>query len=543
MNKIEQIKQQKDGLDAVADIYRYADAREHRISPEDEALFKWYGVYTQRPADDGYFMVRIRIPGGQLTSKQLLAIAELSRDYGRGLADITVRQNIQLHWVRIENIPAIFESLERAGLSTTEACGDTVRNIISCPVSGVDSDELYDATPLITRVNDFFVGNREFSNLPRKFKIAISGCAVRCVYPEINDIGLFAVRDDDGAVRFRARVGGGLSTTPRFSKDLGVLIEPDEVVELCAAVASVFRDEGNRENRKRARMKFLVEQWEIPRFRDEVEARLGRKLRRAEHLEAPAIMARDRTHLGIHRQRGDSLHYAGLALVGGRTSADQLRVLAELADKHGRGRIRTTNTQNIILLDIESENLDAMKHELTEGGFDYEPSWARRGLIACTGIQFCKLAIAETKNRARELDTYLAEQVDLEDRPRISVTGCPNACGQHHICDVGLEGSLTTIDGVKRETFQVFLGGGVGAHETFGRRVGARIPSDELAESMARLFNRYAEDKNEGETFQEFCLRHSNEELTTYLLGPAAQVANHNHQVSIGTPSATSSGD
>ncbi|HXI88965.1 MAG TPA: nitrite/sulfite reductase [Blastocatellia bacterium] len=523
MNKIEDVKKRKDGLDVLADIYRYAAEREHRITSEDEALFKWYGVYTQRPAEDGYFMVRIRIPGGQLNASQLLAIAELSRKFGKGLADVTVRQNIQLHWVRIHDIPAIFEVLDRVGLTTTDACGDTVRNIISCPVSGVDSDELYDVTPLIRRVNDFFVGNRDFSNLPRKFKIAITGCAVRCVYPEINDIGIFAVKDHErGGVAFRARVGGGLSTTPRFSKDLGVLIEADEVVELCAAIASVFRDNGNRENRKRARLKFLVEQWEIPRFRDEVEAQLGWKLRRADQPEAPLITARDRSHLGIHRQRGDSFHYVGVALVGGRTSSDQLRILAELAEKHGRGRLRTTNTQNIILLDIDSENLETMKHDLKSAGFDYEPSWATRGLIACTGIQFCKLAIAETKNRARELDRYLAEQVDLDDRPRISVTGCPNACGQHHICDVGLEGSLTTIDGVKKETFQVFLGGGVGAHETFGRRVGARIPSAELAESLARLFKVYKDQRVDGETFQEFCLRHSNEDLTSYLLAPAA---------------------
>lgn len=520
---IEAIKSKKDGLDAVADILRYAEAAEHRISPADEALFKWHGVYTQRPADAGYFMVRIRIPGGQLTSRQLLAIAELSEAYGRGLADITVRQNIQLHWVRIENIPAIFESLARAGLSTTEACGDTVRNIISCPVSGVDSDELYDATPLIRRVNDFFVGNRDFSNLPRKFKIAISGCALRCTYPEINDIGLFAVRNDDGAVRFRARVGGGLSTTPRFSKDLGVLVEPADVLDLCAAIAAVFRDEGNRKNRKRARLKFLVEQWEIPRFRDEVEARLGRALQRAEQPEAGPITVRDRTHLGIHRQRGDSLHYCGVAISGGRTSAAQLKTLAELAEKHGRGRLRTTNSQNIILLDIENEKLDTIKQQLEAASFDYEPSWARRGLIACTGIQFCKLAIAETKDRARELDAYLTDKVDLEDRPRISVTGCPNACGQHHICDVGLEGSLTTIDGVKKETFQVFLGGGVGANETFGRRIGVRLPSEELGESLARLFTAYQQTRADDETFQEFCLRHTNEELAQYLAAPRHQ--------------------
>jgi precorrin-3B synthase len=524
MNKIEDIKKRKDGLDVLEDIQRYAVQGEHRITSEDEALFKWYGVYTQRPAEDGYFMVRIRIPGGQLNANQLLAIAELSAKFGKGLADVTVRQNIQLHWVRIGDIPTIFETLDRVGLTTTDACGDTVRNIISCPVSGVDSDELYDVTPLIHRVNDFFVGNRDFSNLPRKFKIAITGCAVRCVYPEINDIGIFAVSDHHGGgVAFRARVGGGLSTTPRFSKDLGVLVEPEEVVDLCAAIAAVFRDNGNRENRKRARLKFLVEQWEIPRFRDEVEAQLGWKLRRADQPEAVEVTARDRSHLGIHRQRGDSFHYVGVALVGGRTSSEQLRILAELAEKHGRGRLRTTNTQNIILLDIDGENLETIKHDLAEAGFDYEPSWARRGLIACTGIQFCKLAIAETKNRARELDQYLAEQVDLEDRPRISVTGCPNACGQHHICDVGLEGSLTTIDGVKKETFQVFLGGGVGARETFGRRVGARIPADQLAESLARLFRIYKDERVDSETFQEFCLRHSNEDLIGYLLAPPAR--------------------
>src|SRR5215470_2265141 len=254
MTNIEELKRNKDGLDAVEDIYRYARSGQSRISPEDEALFKWYGVYTQRPAEDGYFMVRIRIPGGQLTSYQLLTIAELSARYGQGLADVTVRQNIQLHWVRIENIPRIFEALSRAGLTTTDACGDTVRNIIGCPVSGVDAEELYDATELIHNVNKFFVGNREFSNLPRKFKIAITGCHVRCVYPEINDIGLFAVRDDS-RVRFRARVGGGLSTSPRFSKDLGVMVEPEDVVDLCAAIAAVFRDEGNRTNRKKARLK------------------------------------------------------------------------------------------------------------------------------------------------------------------------------------------------------------------------------------------------------------------------------------------------
>jgi sulfite reductase beta subunit-like hemoprotein len=519
VNRIEEIKRRKDGLDVVSDIYRYAQTGFQSIDPDDEALFRWFGIYTQRPASDGFFMVRLRIPGGELRSDQLRAIAELADQHGRGLADITVRQNIQLHWVRVESLGVILDALNAVGLSTIEACGDCVRNIINCPVSGVDENELYDTAPLVQEVNNFFAGNRDFSNLPRKFKIAITGCAVRCVYPEINDIGLFAVRDR-GRTAFRARVGGGLSTTPRFSKDLGVVVQPEQVVELCTAIASVFRDEGNRENRKRARLKFLIEQWEIPRFRDEVESRLGQKLERAGEPDAPAITERDRSHLGINGQRGTGLYYIGVSVMGGRTSGYELKRLASLAEEYGSGRIRTTNTQNIVLLDIPESNLEQLARQLELAGFNYEPSWSRKGILACTGVQFCKLAIAETKNRAAELNSYLETAVDLDDPVRISVTGCPNSCGQHHICDVGLEGALVTIDGVKRETFQVFLGGGVGAHETFGRRIGVRVLSDDLAESLARLFSRYKESRIDVETFQEFCLRHTDQKLAEFLTAP-----------------------
>lgn len=522
MNHIEELKKRKDGLDVLEDIYRYARIGSKSIDPDDEALFRWYGIYTQRPAEDGYFMVRMRVPGGNLTHTQLRTIADLADEHGRGLADITVRQNFQLHWVRIESLPDILNNLHDVGLSTIEACGDCVRNIINCPVSGVDVNELYDTTALVQQVNDFFVNNRDFSNLPRKFKIAITGCAVRCVYPEINDIGLFAVRDDErGGISFRARIGGGLSTQPRFSKDLGILVAPDEVVDLCAAVAAVFRDEGNRANRKKARLKFLIEQWEIPRFRGEVEARLGRKLRRAATPEAEPVTEKDRTHLGIHRQREKGRYYIGLSVLGGRTSGFELKRLASIAEEYGSGRLRTTNTQNIILLDIPESNLDLVARELDRAGFDYKPSWSRKAIIACTGVQFCKLGLAETKKRTVELNSYLENALDMDDPLRISLTGCPNSCGQHHICDVGLEGSTTTIDGVKRETFQVFLGGGVGEHETFGRRIGARIPSEDLAKSMERLFTTYKRDRKEGETFQQFCLRHTNEELVQYLAKPA----------------------
>ena len=516
---IEQIKKNKDGLDILGDIYRYSASGNLQIAPEDEALFRWYGIYTQRPAEDGMFMVRIRVPGGDLSPRQVRVVADLATEHGRDLVDITVRQNFQLHWVRVDSLADILDRLREVGLSTTEACGDCVRNILNCPVSGVDADELYDTTALIREVNDLFEGNREFSNLPRKFKIAITGCPVHCVYPEINDIGIFAVRTENGQAAFRARIGGGLSTTPRFSKDLGVLIEPSEVVELCATIAAVFRDEGNRENRKKARLKFLVEQWEIPRFRDEIESRLGRKLKRAPDPDAAPVVERDRAHLGVNRQAVPGLSYVGLSVLGGRTSGTALRQLADLATEYGSGRIRTTNTQNIILLDVPDANLTHLERELDRTGFDYRPGWSKKAIIACSGIQFCKLALAETKNRAAELNSILEQSGGMPDAVRISVTGCPNSCGQHHICDVGLEGSTTTIDGAKRETFQVFLGGGVGVHETFGRRIGLRIPSENLGESLARLFSKYKEERRGAETFQEFCLRQSNQELSEALTG------------------------
>ena len=503
---IEEIKKQKDGLDVLRDIYRYAELGREAITPEDEALFRWYGIYTQRPAEDGYFMVRTRIPGGDLTPVQLRKLADLANRFGNGLADVTVRQNIQYHWVRVENLGVMLDELNSVGLSTTEACGDCVRNIINCPVSGAAHDELYDTTDLIGEVDRFFINNRDFSNLPRKFKIAITGCAARCTYPEINDIGLFAVREE-GEIYFRARVGGGLSTAPRFAKDLGVLVKPEESVELCAAIAQIFRDWGNRDNRKRARLKFLVEKWEIPRFRTEVENVLGRQLKSAAKPDAEFVRERDRTHSGVHQQRENGLYYVGLSLLGGRTSGDKLLRLADLAEQFGSGRIRTSNQQNIYLLDVPQANLPVLQNELNRLDFDFEPHWARRGMIACTGTEFCKLAVSETKNRAVELADLLEKSIKLDNPVRISVTGCPNSCGQHHVCDIGLEGSVTTIDGVKQETFQVFLGGGVGAKESFGRRTGARIPSEKLAGSLINLFNFYNDTRQPDENFQDFCLR------------------------------------
>lgn len=468
-------------------------------STGQEELLRRYGIYSQRPPEEGFFTVRIQIPGGDLRPDQLRAIADLADSCGRGIADITVRQNIQLRWIRIEDVPHIFERLAEVGLSTFGS--DRLRNIITCPVSGADKHELYDAGGLISKTIELLASDECAAALPRKLKIAITGCALRCVYPEVHDIGIFAIRAG-GSVRFRARVGGGLSVQPRFSKDLGIAVEPERVPELCAAIAAAL-----------ARAGLAVEPDQVPSLRREVEARLGQKL---ESVPDEPAASRDRSHLGIHPQRQEGLCYIGIALIGGRISGRALRMLAAMAEGCG-GRIRTSNSQDIFLLDVPESNLSAIERELGLAGLTAEPGWARRGMIACTGTEFCKLAIAETKRRAAQLSDQLESAIDMDCPIRISIAGCPNSCGQHAISDIGLEGSLVTIAGTKREAFQVYLGGGVGARESFGRKIGARIPSEELAGRLAQLLARYKEERFDGESFQDFCQRHTDKELAAYM--------------------------
>jgi len=380
----------------------------------------------------------------------------------------------------------------------------------------VDQDELYDTTGIIGELSQFLARSPDFEGLPRRLKIVISGCALSCTYPEINDIGAFAIRRADGAPAFRVRVGGGLSFSPRFARDLGVVLEPSEVAEVCAAIASVFRDR-HHTSAKLAEPYFTVAASEIHEFRCQVEHIIGRTLARSAALEHNKASHDDRSHLGVHRQHNPGQYYIGLSVVGGRTSSSALKTLSVLASDYGSGRVRTTNTQNIVLLDVPERNLEPLTSQLELAGFDFQPSWASRGLLACTGIQFCKLALTETKHRAAELGSQLEHQLALDQPVRISVTGCPNSCGQHHICDVGLEGSVATIDGVKQEAFQVFLGGGVGSAETFGRRVGSRIPASRLTDALVALFGRYKALRTNQESFQQFCLRQTDADLASFL--------------------------
>ena len=530
LNKNEENKKFDDGLNVrqrIIDIY--AKRGFDSIDPADlRGRFRWYGLYTQRrpgidggktavlepeELDDRYFMLRVRIDGGQLSSEQLRVISDISVKYARGTADVTDRQNIQLHWIEIESVPAIWEALEGVGLSTTEACGDTPRVILGCPLAGLDSDELIDATPEIAAISDKFIGDPSLSNLPRKFKSSISGCAAQCTHHEINDIAFAAVRHPEtGEVGYDLWVGGGLSTNPMIAKRLGAFVRPDQVPEVWKAVCEVFRDYGYRRLRHRARIKFLIADWGAEKFREILEKEyLGYALP-----DGPAPVNVDsaaRDHVGVHRQ-GDGLSYVGFAPRVGRLDGEQLGSIATLADRYGSGRVRTTAQQKMIILDVPDSAVGDLVAELGALGLPAEPSAFRRHTMACTGIEFCKLAIVETKGRAMTLIDELERRLPGFETPvTINVNGCPNSCARIQTADIGLKGSLVTdASGNQVEGFQIHLGGtltgGDASGSGFGRKVrGLKATAEELPDYVERVLRNYLADRTEGEQFSTWARR------------------------------------
>jgi sulfite reductase (ferredoxin) len=535
LNAAETFKREDDGLNVRHRIEEiYAKRGFASIWPSDlRGRFRWMGLYTQRPETDGYFMLRVRIPGGVLTAQQLDVIGHLSERYGRDVADVTDRQNVQLHWIRIEDVPAIWAELERVGLSTTEACGDTPRNILGCPLAGIDADEVIDATELIRATNARLEGNPEFSNLPRKFKISISGCARHCSHHEINDVALTAARGPHGEPGFDLWVGGGLGTTPIFAQRLKTFVHPEQAEEVVVGVATVFREHGYRRARNRARLKFLMRDWGPERFRKELERTLGYEL---ETLDDPTpLFGRHREHLGVWPQKnGDS--YVGFAPRAGRTSGHQLRAVARLAERYGAGRVRTTSQQKMVILDVPEANVTSLIDELSSLDLPVEGSNWRKGTMACTGIEFCKLAIVETKGRAVELYRYLEERLPgSSEEVRINVNGCPNSCARYQVADIGLMGcvvpekvTVVDADGNQRterrkvEAFLVHLGGQLGTDRSFGRKVrGVKVLASELGPYVETLIRRYRSRRNEGETFARFIARLSEGDLQRFGSKPA----------------------
>jgi len=531
--KMERLKREKNPWEAFDEVRTFARQGRSSVVPEwAGAYFKWWGIYTQGDgvgATGGkggeglatdWFMMRIGIPNGIVTSHQLRTIGGIARKYARNLADITVRQNIQLHWLSIESLPEVVEALDAIGLSPKGACGDVVRNVTGCPLAGVAADELIDASPIARGIAQMLTANSEFYNLPRKFKISATGCPSWCTYPEINDIGLTAV-DRDGEIGYSLRVGGGLSNEPHLAVRLDAFVRPDQAIDVARGVTEIFRDQQVlRESRERARLKYLFmrEGWTAESFLDELQRRIGFKLDPAVPENVPDDILRD--HTGIHPQREPGLAYVGASVLRGRVSGEQLEAAAELAEKFGSGSLRATVSQNLVFVDVPYAKTGELARELGQIGLYVEASQFWRGAVACTGTEFCKLAIAETKGFTKWLVDELEERLPQFDQQlKLHVTGCPNSCGQHWIADIGLEGKKIKYEGKLTDAFYFCLGGAVGEYAGVARPVGYRCPAPLVPEAIERLLRNYLEGRDPGENLRSWFARHSNDELRAQLAG------------------------
>lgn len=538
LNANEQWKQEDGGLAVRERIERiYADGGFASIDPTDlHGRFRWWGLYTQRkPGIDGgrtatlepheledeYFMLRVRIDGGQLSTEQLRVIGGISTEFGRDTADLTDRQNIQLHWIRVEDVPEIWRRLEAVGLGTTEACGDVPRVILGSPVAGIAADELIDPTPQIDEITSRFIGDESLANLPRKFKSAITGHPSQDVVHEINDVAFVAVEHPELGVGYDLWVGGGLSTAPRLAERLGVFVAPDRVAESWHGVAQIFRDYGYRRLRNKARLKFLLADWGTAKFREVLETEyLGEALPDGPAAPTPATPG---DHVGVHRQK-DGRFYVGATPIVGRVSGPILTRLADLVEAHGSTRLRTTPHQKVVILDIPEDRVESLIAGLDELGLSARPSLIRRGTIACTGIEFCKLAIVETKAFATAAVLDLEGRLAAFDLPHpisLHVNGCPNSCARIQTADIGLKGQLIMDDsGEQVPGYQVHLGGGLASLDRdeagLGRTVrGLKVTADGIADYVERVVTRFLDERDAAadETFAEWAHRADEEAL------------------------------
>jgi len=529
----ERLKLAKNPWDAFDEVRQFAREGRTSVVPEWASLyFKWWGVYTQGDgvgatggkggeglASD-YFMMRIGIPNGILTAHQLRIIAGLTRKYARNLADITVRQNIQLHWLTIESLPEVVDALDAIGLSPKGACGDVVRNVTGCPLAGIAADEVLDASPIAIEVAHLLTANPEFYNLPRKFKISATGCPSWCTYPEINDIALTPAKRD-GELGYSLRVGGGLSNEPHIALRLDAFVRPDQAVRTIRAVTELFREQqGLRESRDRARLKYLFmkEGWTPQRFHDELQSRLDFTLLPAGEEAVPSDVFRD--HAGVHPQRQAGLSYVGATVLRGRLAGEQLEAAAELSERFGNGQLRATVSQNLVFINVPNAKTGELVRELGQIGLHVEASNFWRGTVACTGTEFCKLAITETKGFARWLVDELEERVPQFDQQlRLHVTGCPNSCGQHWIADIGIEGKKIKHEGKLTDAYYFCLGGAVGQFANVARPVGYRCPAPLVPEAIERLLRQYLSDRKHEENLRQWFARHTNDQLRAHLAG------------------------
>jgi sulfite reductase (ferredoxin) len=537
--KSERLKLAKNPWDAWDEVREFARQGRDSVLPEWTGLyFKWWGVYTQ---GDGlgvtggangegkateYFMMRIGLPNGILTSAQLRVIADLTKKHARNLADITTRQNIQLHWLTLSSLVEVVDALTAVGLSPKGACGDVVRNVTGCPLAGLDGHELIDASPLALEVAHKLTANPEFYNLPRKFKISVTGCPLWCTYPEINDVALTAIKRTVNGVDeigYTLRVGGGLSTEPHLAVRIPAFIRQDQAYAAVHATAEIFREQQElRENRTRARIKYLFMRhgWTAESFLEALEAKLGYKL-------DPSPVAEDivpddvyRDHIGITPQAQPGLSAVGASVLRGRLSGDQLEKLADLAEQYGNGQLRATIMQNILIVNVPNASTAALVVELNTLGLQVDVSAFWRGAIACTGTEFCKLAIAETKGFSKWLVSEMEDRLPgFDQQIKLHVTGCTNSCGQHWIADIGLEGKKIKKDGTLVDAFYFCVGGAVGKYARTARPLGYRAAAEDVPAAIERLLRAYLADRQPDEDLRAYFARTDDDSLRAQLNG------------------------
>jgi ferredoxin-nitrite reductase len=495
MNKIEALKAERDGLDVRDAIARYAQTGWESITEDDVQRLKWYGLFLRNPTP-GFFMIRVRIPNGMTSSYQLRALAAIAKTHGNGVIDLTTRQQVQLRHIPIASVPAIFNALDAVGLSTLQTGMDNIRNIMGCAVAGLSPTEIFDASPVVKAFTDHFVGNREFTNLPRKFNVAVTGCPENCLHAETQDLALVPAEGDVGdrkEIGFNVLVGGKLGSGGyRIASPLNVFVRPQEAVEVCAAIVLLYRDFGSRELRTQNRLAFLIDEWGEARFRGELETRLGRTL-----LPAGADLRKPgrNEHGGVFRQKQQGLNYVGLKVAVGRISAEHVLEIAALAERYGSGEIRLSPGQTLIVPNIPDRRLGNFLEEPLLTALPYNASEVFKGLISCVGNDYCNLAVIETKSRALMVAKHLEESLKGVKPITMHWSGCPAGCGNHLVADIGLLGKRAKVDGEVVDAVDVYVGGRSGPNPKVAVKILEDVPCDKLPAVLEGLVPYHTREK------------------------------------------------
>lgn len=506
LSKNEYWKLEKDGLMILDELDRLAARPFEEIAPSDIERLKWAGVYCQRPKD-GHFLIRIKLPSGRLTASQGRAIARIAVEYGKGELQITIRQCIQIHNLTLDQIPGILRTLDSKGLTTIEGCGDVPRNILGNPLMGVDPDELFDTEPVVDEAVRRLIGNPDYSNLPRKYKLSFSANPHDCAYAGINDLAFIpAVYGPYNTPGFHLRIGGGLSNEPKLSKPLSLFVTPDRAVDVACAVAAIFRDKGYREKRNHCRLKYLIEDIgvrETERLIEQITGPLphgGRTVTRSWNRG---------TFYGIHAQKQPGLYYAGLGVPGGMLPASDFNEIIDLSEKYGNGSLRTTNTHQLLILNIPEESLSAFKKEKILSAYPLRPGPFSGYQSSCTGNAYCSFAPIETKHTLNRITSELDRRFpDLRMPIRINLTGCPHSCAHPQIADIGFTGGRKRAsDGSLTDVYTVSVGGHLGAAPQFGTVLSGRIPADKATDLAAAFVEYYLKNRRQSERFYEFAAR------------------------------------